>query len=401
MGELGGAGEDVSYRSLLTDSRLLLVLLVGMAGTLSSNVASPALPGVADHFAVSAARVGLVMTAFTVPTMVGVPLTGVLADVYGRRRVIVPSLLVYGVAGAAIGLVDSFQAVLAVRAVQGIAYAGVMPLSVTILGDLYAGATGSAAQGLRVSLNGFSGAVVPVAVGALVTIAWSYPFFLYAMAIPIAIAVYAFLPETASPAGRELSLVSRLRSYAGDFRVETRSIEIRVLLAGGFARDLVRLAVLTFVPLYAVGRLGTSPAVAGAIIGLLGFSRMIVSPLAGSVVERTSRTVALLVALGVTAVSVVLMGLSSGPAVLGTAVAVYGVGDGLFAPVLKSSVTDAADPNYRAGVVNGLQLLKSGAQSLSPVVFGAVLATLGYQSLFLSAAAVSIAYAVAIVWVFR
>lgn len=401
MGKLESAGGDVSYRSLVTDTRLLAVLLVGMVGTLSSNVASPALPGVADHFEVTAARVGLVMTAFTVPTMVAVPITGVLADVYGRRRVVVPSLLVYGVTGAAIGTVDTFQGVLAVRAIQGVAYAGVMPLSVTILGDLYAGATGSAAQGLRVSVNGFSGAVVPVVVGVLVAISWNYPFFLYAIAVPIALVVYWRLPESVDPHDRVIGLRSRLRSYVSAFRIETRTLEIRVLLAGGFARDLVRLAVLTFVPLFAVGSLGASTAVAGATIGLLGLSRMVVSPLAGSLVARFSRTWTLLAALGVTAASVVTIGIATTPTMLGAAVAVYGVGDGLFAPVLKSAVTDFADPNYRAGVVNGLQLLKSGAQSLSPVVFGAVLATLGYRSLFVSAAAVSVAYAVAVAWVFR
>lgn len=109
----------VGYRSLLSDHRLLVVLLVGVTGSLANNVASPALPGVADHFAVSAARVGLVMTAFTVPTMVTVPLTGVLADTYGRRRVVIPSLVVFGLAGTSVGLVDSFGAVLALRGVQG------------------------------------------------------------------------------------------------------------------------------------------------------------------------------------------------------------------------------------------------------------------------------------------
>lgn len=391
----------VGYRSLLSDHRLLVVLLVGVTGSLANNVASPALPGVADHFAVSAARVGLVMTAFTVPTMVTVPLTGVLADTYGRRRVVIPSLVVFGLAGTAIGLVDSFGAVLALRGVQGAAFAGIMPLSVTILGDLYSGATGSSAQGLRVSVNGLNAAAVPAVVGVLVALSWSYPFFIYAVALPAAVVVALALPETGAPQGGDLAIASTLRSYARDFLVETRSPEVRTLLAGGFARDFVRLAVMTFVPLFAVQGLGATTAQAGAIIGLRGFVRLFVSPVAGSVVARTSRTGALLAALGLTAAGAVSIGLSSSALVLAAAVAVYGVGDGLFAPVLKNAVTDVADPEYRAGVVNGMQLLKSGAQSLSPVVFGVVLATLGYRPLFLAAALVSVAYATLVVWVFR
>ena len=395
-----GADAGVGYRSLLSDRRLVVVLLIALMGSMSGNVASPALPGVADHFAVSAARVGLVMTAFTIPTMVTVPLTGVLADTYGRRRVVVPSLVVYGLAGGAIGLVDSFGAVLALRGVQGAAFAGVMPLSVTILGDLYSGARGSTAQGLRVSVNGLNAAVVPVVVGGLVALSWSYPFFIYAVAVPVAGVVALTLPETGSPRGGGLAVTSTLRSYLQDFLVQTRSPEVRTLLAGGFARDFVRFAVMTFVPLFAVQGLGATTAQAGAVIGLRGFVRLFVSPIAGSFVARLSRTGALLLALGLSAAGVVSIGLSSDVLVLAGAVAVYGVGDGLFAPVLKNAVTDAADPEYRAGVVNGMQLLKSGAQSLSPVAFGVVLAVLGYRPLFLAAALVSVGYAVLIVWVF-
>lgn len=401
MGETERVTEGVGYRSLLSDQRLLIVLLVAVTGSLSGNVASPALPGVAGHFDLSAARVGLVMTAFTVPTMVAVPLTGVLADTYGRRRVVVPSLVCFGLAGVAVGFSDSFGGVLVLRAVQGAAFAGVMPLSVTMLGDLYSGATGSAAQGFRVTLNGLSAAVFPVVVGVLVGLSWSYPFFIYGLAIPVAVAAYVGLPETGEPSGGDRSLSAKFRAYGRDFRVETRSSEIRTLLAGGFARDLVRLAVMTFVPLFAVQGLGASPAVAGAIIGVRGLVRLFVSPLAGSVVARTSQTWALLVALALTALGVVLMGLATGAMVLAAAVALYGVGDGLFAPVLKNAVTDVTDPNYRAGVVNGMQLLKSGAQSLSPVVFGAVIVTAGYRPMFVAAALVSVAYAVVVTWVFR
>lgn len=47
----------------------------------------------------SAARIGLVLSAFFLPTMLCTPVVGVAADIYGRRPVVLTSLATFGVAG--------------------------------------------------------------------------------------------------------------------------------------------------------------------------------------------------------------------------------------------------------------------------------------------------------------
>lgn len=387
------SAQAVSYRALLADPRLLSVTLVALVGTLGTNVAAPSLPAMGAGLAVSDARIGLVITAYTLPAMVAVPVAGVLADLYGRRSVVVPALVVFGIAGTAIALVDRFEAVLLLRGIQGIAFAGIMPLSVTILGDLYGGRKGSAAQGVRVSLNGFSSIIVPAAAGAASALAWNYPFLIYAVALPVVVVVYLVLPETGGGMAEDSGLVGQLRRYTGSVRRELRHPRTATLLAGGGVRDFVRYAVITFVPLFAVRTLDASFAEAGALLSLRGVAYILVAPLAGPIVGTVSTRWALVIALGLGAVTTALLPFAPTVVWAGVAVLAYSVTDAVFSPVIKDAVTDAAADSARAGVVGGMNVLKYGAQSASPAFFGAVLAVAGFESLFLVGAAILATYA--------
>jgi MFS family permease len=376
---------------------------IALIGTFASNIASPVLPAIASTFSVSDARIGLVMTAFTVPTIVFVPVTGVLADTYGRRPIVLPSLVVFGLAGVAIGLAPSFNAILLLRAVQGAAFAGVMPLTVTILGDLYSGAAGSTAQGLRVSINGISSIATPAITGFLVAIVWSYPFALYSLALPVAVVAWVVLPETGDDRGagdaERTSALQTLREYVHSVWMETDDSENRTLLLGGFARDFIRLTVMTFVPLFAVNALGATPLEAGVAVSMLGVPRVIVAPLSGSVVTRVSQKYTLAAAFGIAATGALAIALSPTVPFLWASVALYGIGDSLLAPVLKNAVADMTSEEYRAGVINALQVLKSAAQSIAPVLFGVVLAVAGFTAVFVTISLAGVCYTAALlIW---
>lgn len=382
-----------SYASLLGDPRLLSVVLLSVVGTLGNNVAAPALPAMGAALGVSDARLGLVITAYTLPAMFAVPAAGVLADLYGRRTVVIPSLIVFGLTGSAVVLVGTFEAVLLLRALQGVAFAGIMPLSVTILGDLYDGVEGSAAQGVRVSVNGMSSIVVPAAAGALSALAWNYPYVIFAAVLPAAVVAYVALPETAGDVDGDSGLLTELGEYGRSLRQAVRRRRTATLLAGGGVRDFTRYAIITFVPLFAVRTLDASFAVAGALLSLRGVAPIIVAPLAGPLVGVVSRRWALVGSLLLGAASTALLPFAPGVLWLGAVVLFYSVGDAVFSPVIKDAVTDAAPTASRAGLISGMNVLKYAAQTSSPVFFGLVLAVAGFEWLFLLGAAVLVAYA--------
>src|SRR3712207_7363843 len=67
------------------------------------------------------------------------PLLGVLSDRYGRKKILVPALILFGLAGGACAFARSFELLLALRFFQGMGAAALGTLNVTVIGDIYEG----------------------------------------------------------------------------------------------------------------------------------------------------------------------------------------------------------------------------------------------------------------------
>ena len=175
---------------------LYLVIAVGVLAPLDVPLVGPVLPPLAEAFGVSNARAGLVVTVFAAPGVLFAPLLGWLADRYGRRTVLLPCLVIYGLAGVLVTTVDTFLAVLALRGVQGL-FGGsiVASLALTLVGDLFEGARRNAAMGATTAAITVSAAVAPVLGGSLASVSWEVPFYLYGLSLVVAIAVFVGLPE--------------------------------------------------------------------------------------------------------------------------------------------------------------------------------------------------------------
>lgn len=389
-----GSG-DVSYRGLLSDPRLLSLTAMSAVGIFGGNAVSPALPSLGAHFGISDAAVGLVMTAFTLPQIALILVVGMLADTYGRRRVLIPALLVFGAAGLGIALVDGFADVLALRAVQGVVAGGIVPLTITMTGDIYEGPAGSAAQGIRLSANGLSAIVVPAAAGLLAGVAWHYPFLLFSAAFPAAALGYRYLPETGGGGGGG-AIRSEIAGYVRALRAEVTDAGLGVLVAGGLFEGLAWFAILTFVPLFAVRSLEATAFAAGLAISMRGVARIGIAPFSGLLLTVLPRRVALAGAIAMAGVGTATIALSPSVPLLWLAVGLFGVGDSLYTPIHRDALTDLASPEHRAGIVNGMIIFRQAGATVSPVAFGAVLAVAGFDAVFLLAGAVYVLFAASV-----
>jgi len=129
-------GDDAE---ILRDSDFQLLLAANVLGALGTALVSPTLNSLTGPFGVSAADIGLFMSAFTAPAIVMIPLAGLLADRYGRKKVLIVGLLVFGAAGVTIAFTTEFITGVGLRALQGIGFAGITPVIITSIGDMYEG----------------------------------------------------------------------------------------------------------------------------------------------------------------------------------------------------------------------------------------------------------------------
>ncbi|MDA6365806.1 MFS transporter, partial [Escherichia coli] len=81
-------------------------------------------------------------TVYSIVAIILIPIAGFLSDHIGRKKVIIPSLLIAGIGGlisgwAAWKMADAYWIILAGRALQGVGAAGAAPIVMPLVGDMF------------------------------------------------------------------------------------------------------------------------------------------------------------------------------------------------------------------------------------------------------------------------
>jgi ACDE family multidrug resistance protein len=160
------AERNGGVRKVYKDHNLHVLWGVTLMAVLGVSSVTPAFPRIVQDLGVSSGQVGLLITVFTLPGIVLTPVLGVLSDRYGRKKILVPALLLFGVAGA---LARRFELLLALRFFQGMGAAALGTLNVTVIEDMYGGRERSAALGYNSSVLSVGTASYPAIGGALAT----------------------------------------------------------------------------------------------------------------------------------------------------------------------------------------------------------------------------------------
>lgn len=145
---------------------------------LDVSVVNVALPSIRDALGFSPDGLPWVVSAYTLAFAGFLLLGGRAADLYGRRRMFLVGLGLFGAASLAGGLADSPGLLLAARAAQGLGGAVLSPASLTILTTSFAeGPARSRALGAWAAVGGLGGAVGGLAGGVLVALlSWRWIF---------------------------------------------------------------------------------------------------------------------------------------------------------------------------------------------------------------------------------
>ena len=257
------ADRVASFRS----PELQAIFGVTLMAVLGVASIAPALPRIAETLGVSAGQVGLLVTAFTFPGVILTTFAGILADRYGRLRIMIPGLILFAVAGAACVFATSLPVLIALRVVQGIGASPVGSINVTLIGDLFTGRQRTAAMGINASVLSIGTAAYPAVGGALAMFAWSAPFALALLAIPVAILAVRRLH--AAPQGNKTDLGDY---FAGLWEIVRRREVLALFFASTAIFILLYGAYITFLPFLMAGRFGSSPLGIGLLMAGLSIS---------------------------------------------------------------------------------------------------------------------------------
>jgi len=374
-----------SYR----DPQLRVLFAVTLMAVLGVASIGPALPKLRAELGVPVEQIGLVVTMFTLPGVFLTPLLGVAADRLGRKRVLVPSLVVFGIAGAACSLAQSLHPLLLLRLIQGVGGAALASINLTLIGDLFQGRQRTAAMGYNASVLSVGTATYPLIGGGLAMIGWHWPFALPILALPVAALVATRLQEP--PVVR----AQRLGTYLGGVWREVRRPPVLVLYTSSCGIFILLYgAYITFLPLYMADNFGSSPLSIGAIMTSLSAVNAITSSQLGKLSAWIAEERLLQIGFVTFAVGLAVIPFVPVAVALVVPAILLGFAFATTIPVVMSLVAALAPDSQRAAFMslNGT-VLRLG-QTLGPVIMTGVYAAGGFRAVYAAGAALAVALAV-------
>ncbi|PIG91445.1 MFS transporter [Gloeocapsopsis sp. IPPAS B-1203] len=377
---------------MLRDPKLIVLLLAGSLTTMTGGVIAPVLPEMIQqlHFDPSVAAHLVSIHCLTIA--LSSPLLGILADKVGPLWVLVPSLLLYALFGTVGAVIQTILPLLVSRALLGVASGGIAAASLGLLGKMYEGQKRSQALAYATTTLTIAGILFPLLGGWLGNINWRFTFGLYSLGIPLAVVVVVMLRQQTQPTKVNQIASNKLGRVLGDRRV------IGLLLTLGVA-SIVMYTVVIYAPLYFKATMNAGAALNGIILAARAIGAAIVSAFAAKRLLQSLGTArATAVGFALMAVTLATLPLLKQLYLILFMAGIFGAGFGIVLPSLYSALADVAPVNLRSSIL----ALGTGAgflgQFFSPILLSPVLDSSGLPSVFYTAASLSAAIAIPLIW---
>lgn len=326
------------------DRRRLAVILAGAAAFVNLYAPQSLLPLLQAWMGQNVALAGLVISSGTLGVALAAPFAGLLADRYGRRRVIVSAAFLVVIPALCIPLAQTPAQLIAARFVEGLFLPGIFAVTVAYAGDEWPRAEARAVTALYVAGTiggGFCGRLLSGLVGEHHGWRWGLAA-LAAAQLLLALVIRAWLPverrrvQHDAPAWSGMLALLRRPALRGAYLT---GFALLFSLVGGFTYVTLRLAGPPF---------GFGPTALSTIFAVYLVS-MVVTPLSGRLLNQHGHARVLVLGWTIAITGLWLSLIPSVPAIA-LGLCVFAVGLFIAQTTATSFVTEAAGPARAAAV---------------------------------------------------
>ncbi|UZX04994.1 MFS transporter [Arthrobacter sp. CDRTa11] len=414
--------QGVGFRSERGPILIALMLATGLVA-IDATIVATAVPSIVDDLGGFSSFPWL-FSAYLLAQAVSVPIYGKLSDMVGRKPIILAGISLFLLGSVLCGIAWSMPALIAFRALQGLGAGAVLPVSITIAGDIYSLEERAKVQGYLASVWAISSVVGPSLGGIFSSLGLWRGIFL--VNVPLCILAGWMLlrtlhenvqrakhrvdyPGAVLLAGSlSLLILGALeggQAWAWDSPlsigafaiggvllivfvfVERRAAEpilppwvvSRRLLAStalvSFGVGSIMIGLTSYVPTFLDGALGTSPLVAGLALAALTLGWPISASQAGKLYLRIGFKSTALIGITVTILGVAILALTAATpnvALIAVSCFVVGFGLGLVATPTLIAAQSSVPWNERGVVTSTNLFARSIGSALGVAVFGAV-----------------------------
>ncbi|MCM3721218.1 MFS transporter [Solibacillus isronensis] len=195
--------------------------------TLGNSMLIPVLPILEDKVGITSFQSSMIITSYSVAAIFLIPVAGYLSDRFGRKVVILPSLILALIGGLIAGFAswkmdDPYTMIIIGRIIQGIGAAGAMPIVLPLVGDLYQDDDEkiSSTLGIIETSNTFGKVLSPILGSVFAAILWFLPFFSISALSLISIALIFFFVKVPKDKDEPLKFKEFIRNTKEVFKDE-------------------------------------------------------------------------------------------------------------------------------------------------------------------------------------
>ena len=219
---------------------LAAVMAASFMIAIEATIVSTAMPQIAGQLG-DLQYYAWVFSSFLLAQTATTVVFGKLADLYGRRSVLLVGIGIFLLGSVLCGFAWSMPSLIVFRLVQGLGAGAIQPVSITVIGDLYATHERGKVQGWLASVWGVSSVIGPLAGGLIIQhLSWAWIFWIN---VPIGLAAaagfYLFLRETVATHERSVDAVG-----AGLFTVAIAALMVALTEAGPDGGGIAAIAAL-------------------------------------------------------------------------------------------------------------------------------------------------------------
>jgi DHA1 family tetracycline resistance protein-like MFS transporter len=365
---------------------LLVIFLTVFVNLVGFGIIIPLLPFYAETFGASPVVIGLLFAAFSIAQLVAAPALGALSDRFGRRPVLIFSLIGTVVSFAMLAVAQSLAMLFAARVIDGLS-GGNITIARAYIADVTEPGERARAFGFLGAAFGLGFIVGPGLAGLFAHISYTAPIWVAAAVTLLAAGMaWVWLPETVHRASAAAD--GPWRTVPEVFR---RSA-LRPLLIADFVYWCSFAVCTTTFAMFASRRFGFDVVRTGYVLAGFGALGVIVQAgLVTIVVRAVGVRRTLLIGLMLAAGGWTLVALSTGVPMFLMALIPAGIGVGLCNATIVTLVSHSGSKDEQGTVQGAAGALESLGRAIGPVWGHGALQRLGEGSAYLTAAAAFLA----------
>ncbi len=349
------------------DLNLYVIASITLMAVMGISSIAPVFPQIVAHFGITEQEVGWLITIFTLPGIILNPLTGIMADRFGRKNILVPLLLLFAFAGVACAFTHTFTQLLVFRFFQGIGGSSLGPINAAVVGDIYKGKKRTAVMGYIGMAISLGAAAYPAIGGGLATIGWYVPFLLPLLAFPVTLLVIKGLdnPEPSGMINWKSYFLKILSSFKNKQAIGLFILTVLtfILLFGPY---------INYLPFLLKEKFQISTLMIGLVLSTMSIVTAAMASQLGRLVHYVSERQMLIFGYTCYAIALGWMPFIDSFLLFFLPVLLFGIGHGLNLPNILSLLTNIAPMEQRAAFmsINGM-VLRIG-QTIAPTLAGLI-----------------------------